>query len=435
MSIAHLGISGQSGDRVPPHDLLAEQSALGAVMLSPKAVNAVLELVRPEDFYIPKHETILTAVGALVRRGEPTDVIAVTDELTKSGELTRAGGAEYLHTLTGLVPTAANAGFYANVVAEKSDLRRMVDAGTRIVQMGYASEGDVSDLADRARREVDQIGVRRSAEVGFTSEEIFEVIDSLGNVPVQVETPWRSLNDAIGGLRPGKLYVVGARPAAGKSVVALQLATVLAARGAVAFSTLEMPRQEQQLRLIAQGAGVPFAALSGAAPLTPFLRERVAVWRAQASLRIAFDDRSSVGVQDVRSFARSVQRKHPLAGVVVDYLQLMSGDSRLPRHEQVADMSRSLKVLARELDVPVIALSQLNRNSEGRADKRPQLADLRESGAIEQDADCVILLHRDLSGSAQADDRFEMLVAKNRQGPVKIADARWDGPYVRVVDR
>lgn len=435
MSIAQLGLVDDRGSRVPPHDQLAEQSALGGVMLRASVFDDVAECVVPADFYIPKHEVIADAVWALHGRGEPIDVIAVVDALQKSGELTRAGGADYLHTLTGVPPTAANAGFYAAIVAEKAVLRRLVEAGTRIVEMGYASEGEVDDLVASARREVAQVQTGGHAEVTFTTDEIQGVLDHIGEVPDQVPTPWRELNDAIGGLRGGKLYVIAARPSAGKSVVALQLASALAARGTVAFATLEMARGEQQLRLMAQGAEVPLAALDGQAPFTEFMAGRVAIWRTQAPLSIAFDDRGGVTVHDVRAFARRVAAVKPLAGVVVDYLQLMSGDPKMPREQQVADMSRNLKTLARELDVPVIALSQLNRNSEARADKKPVLSDLRESGAIEQDCDVAILLHRDMSGDSGASDLIDMFVAKNRQGPVKLCTMRWQGPYVRVVDR
>jgi replicative DNA helicase len=405
------------------------------MLLSRQAVEEVVAVVQPRDFYIPKHEIIFDAILELLRRGDVADVITVTDELAKTGSLQRAGGAEYLHTIVGATVTSANAGYHADIVAEKAVLRRLVEAGTRIVQMGYASEGRVEDILSNAAAEVDAAAGAHAAEVRMMTDTILDTIAIVDSDDVQTTaTPWRALNNLVGGLRPGALYVVGARPGVGKTVIGLQLAVEMANHGTVAFCSLEMPEKELHVRAMSAGASVPLKELGLGKGISDEAWRRISAWRAQTQLRIAFDDRSGTSVFDVRTFARAVHRKHPLSAIVVDYLQLMTDPRDIPRWEKVGEMSRHLKILARDLNVPVIAMSQLNRGSETRADKMPQLSDLRESGSIEQDADVVVLLHRDMSGKVDASDELVMFVAKNRHGDVGQAKVRWQGEYVRALD-
>ncbi|MHB1330224.1 MAG: DnaB-like helicase C-terminal domain-containing protein, partial [Gemmatimonadales bacterium] len=278
MSIAHLGIagsqdarsSGHPSDRTPPHDLLAEQSAIGGMMLSKDATADVIESVRAIDFYIPKHEIIFDAILSLYSHGEPTDVIAVTDELTKTGELTRAGGAEYLHTLTGLVPTAANAGYYASIVAEKAVLRRLVEAGTRIVQMGYASEGEVVDLVNNAQAEI--YGVTGGVEAEdfipltvavTTAIDEIEAAKGRDGSMTGVPTGFAELDELTNGLHPGQLIIIAARPALGKSTLALDFARAASIKHDMPsiFFSLEMGRSEIAMRLLSAEASVPLQSM------------------------------------------------------------------------------------------------------------------------------------------------------------------------------
>jgi replicative DNA helicase len=261
------------------------------------------------------------------------------------------------------------------------------------------------------------------------------MLGQLTEEPDQCPTPWSSLNDIIGGLRPGGLYVVAARPSVGKSVVALQLARALTAKGSVAFSSLEMSESDVQIRAVSMDLRINLTRLIERR-LTDNdwakIRDRRAAWQ---DVPLFIDDRSGVTITDIKRFARSVHRRKPLAGLVVDYLQLMAqapGDSR-PRQEFVADMSRQLKILAMEMHIPVIALSQLNRGSTQREDKRPAISDMRESGAIEQDADVVILLHREIMGETKGD--LELLVAKNRNGSTNIAYLDFWGHYSMALDK
>ncbi|MCC6270039.1 MAG: replicative DNA helicase [Microbacteriaceae bacterium] len=454
MSIAHLGLAGEQrsmtesrqGDRTPPHDLLAEQSAIGGMLLSKDAVADVLETVRAMDFYIPKHEIIFDAILTLYSHGEPTDVIAVTDELTKSGELGRAGGAEYLHTLTGLVPTAANAGYYASIVAEKAVLRRLVEAGTRIVQMGYASEGEVVDLVNNAQAEIYGVtgGVDSEDFVPLTTavESAIDEIEAAkgrGGLMTGIPTGFEELDDLTNGLHPGQLIIVAARPALGKSTLALDFARAASIKHnmpSIVFS-LEMGRSEIAMRLLAAEASVP---LQNMRKGTVDARDWTTIAQTRGRINDAplyIDDSPNMTLVEIRAKCRRLKQKVGLKLVVIDYLQLMTSGKRVEsRQQEVSEFSRALKLLAKELQVPVIALSQLNRGPEQRSDKMPALSDLRESGSLEQDADVVILLHRE---SAYEKDNprageADFIVAKHRNGPTRTITVAFQGHFSRFRD-
>lgn len=451
MSIAYLdpvaeGREGRGGERTPPHDLLAEQSTLGGMLLSKDAVADVIETVRGVDFYIPKHEVIFEAILTLYSHGEPTDVIAVTDQLTKSGELQRAGGAEYLHTLTSLVPTAANAGFYAQIVAEKAVLRRLVEAGTRIVQMGYASEGEVVDLVNHAQAEI--YGVTRGVE----SEDYVPLVDAISTAVDEIEsargrdgemigvpTGFRELDELTNGLHPGQLVIVAARPGLGKSTLALDFARSASVKHSLPciFFSLEMGRSEIAMRLLAAESSIPMHHLrKGVMDQRDW--EKLAATRGRiADAPLYLDDSPNMTLVEIRAKCRRLSQRVGLKLVVIDYLQLMtSGKKAESRQQEVSEFSRALKLLAKELQVPVVALSQLNRGPEQRADKKPALADLRESGSLEQDADIVILLHRedayerDHPRAGEAD----LIVAKHRNGRQDTIAVSFSGAFSRFSD-
>lgn len=411
----------------------AERSVLGAMLISRDAILDVTETLNPGDFHQPAHEVIFRTITALNQAGKPADAITVTNALETSGELARCGGPAALHTMAGEVPTASSAAYYAEIVSKAAIRRRLLIAGQKIVQLAE-SGGDEETLVETARREVDQTTKNTTTTARSFGETIDEMIDTLDEAPNHHPTPWESVNGIIGGLRPGALYVVGARPSVGKSVVALQLAKGLSQYGSVAFSSLEMSTADVQMRAVSADLRIDLRRLIER-DLTPSdwnkIRDRRQSWN---QVPLFIDDQSEVSVTDIKRFARTVSRRQPLAGIVVDYLQLMTpppGDKR-PRHEFVADCSRQLKILAMDMGVPVIALSQLNRSSEQRQDKRPQLSDLRESGAVEQDADVVILLHREIMGENRGD--LEMLVAKNRHGRTDVAQLTFWGHYSRITD-
>jgi replicative DNA helicase len=456
MSIAHLGLAqdargndrseGRSTDRTPPHDLLAEQSTIGGMLLSTYAVADVLETVRAEDFYIPKHELIFQAVLSLYSHGEPTDVIAVTDELTKTGELSRAGGADYLHTLTSIVPTAANAGFYAGIVSEKAVLRRLVDAGTRIVQMGYASEGEVVELVNKAQAEVYGVtgGVEAEDYVPLTDavtmaiDEIEAAKGSDGSM-TGVPTGFADLDHLTNGLHPGQMVIIAARPALGKSTLALDFARTAAIKHELPtiFFSLEMGKSEIAMRLLSAEASVPLQAMRKGNVESRDWTTLAATRGRIADAPLYIDDSPNMSLVEIRAKCRRLKQRVGLKMVIIDYLQLMSSGKRVEsRQQEVSEFSRALKLLAKELQVPVIALSQLNRGPEQRADKKPQISDLRESGSIEQDADMVILLHRE---SAYEKDNprageADLIVAKHRNGPTDTITVGFHGHFSRFAD-
>lgn len=428
-------------DPLNPHptgyDGLAEGSALGSVMLSAVVADDVFGSVRPQDFYLPRNRLVADAMLSLLRQGQPVDVVAVSKLLGERGDLSRAGGAEYLHELCGLVVTPVNAGFHARVVVELAQRRRLYEAGLRISQMGASSEGEIRDLVDRASRELDAVTVLGTPELVMLSEALLVTVQSMTAGAARViPSPWRSLNANLGGgFRGGWLYVVGARPSIGKTAIGLQIALAMAKHGSVGISSLEMSAPELHVRAMAQGAGVSFGRLTANRVTGPDW-EQVARWRAVTPLPVLIDDRAGVSVFDIGSFARKLRRRHGMAGLVIDYLQLVSDDrSKLSRVQQITDATRALKILARDLDIPVVLLSQLNRDVEHRTIRKPQLSDLRDSGSIEQDADVVLLLHREPDPkTAQPGDVMTIFLAKNRQGRTGVVDLIWDGEHVRALD-
>lgn len=420
-------------DENPSHDAVAEQSVLGAMLQSREAIADIADILDGGDFYRPQHETIYRTILDVHAGGNPVDAITINDALSKMGEINRVGGHTYTHELVQMVHSPAAGAYYAGIVAQTATRRRLTAAGRKIQDLA-GSGGDVDELVEAARREVDQTSRATGTAVLSFGETIDTMLDSLDEEINHHPTPWAAVNDLIGGLRPGALYVVGARPSVGKSVIALNLAKGLTAYGSVAFSSLEMSNNDVQIRAVSSDLHIDVSHLIER-NLTPGdwakIRDRRAAWE---NVPLFVDDRSGVTITDIKRFARSVNRRKPLAGVVVDYLQLMSqphGDKR-PRHEFVADMSRQLKIMAMDMQIPVIALSQLNRASEQRQDKMPMLSDLRESGAVEQDADVVILLHREIMGDKR--DDLSMLVAKNRHGATGLAELTFWGHYSKALD-
>jgi replicative DNA helicase len=389
-------------DRTPPQDIPAEQSVLGGMLLSKDAIADVVEVLRPTDFYRPAHQLIYDAVLDLYARGEPADAVTVSAELTRAGQLARVGGAAYLHTLIATVPTAANAGYYAHIVAEKAILRRLVTAGTRIVQMGYqtaAGSGDligsVDDVVDRAQAEIYDVTERRTSDdyvhieslLTGTLTEIERIADS-GGVGTGIPTGFARLDEITNGLHPGQMITVAGRPGSGKSTLALDFARSAAIRyrkPTVLFS-LEMGKLELMMRLLSAEALVPLRNMrSGHMADQDWARlARRAGDLAEAPLFL--DDSPNLTMMEIRAKARRLRQRHDLQLVVIDYLQLMTSGKRVEsRQQEVSEFSRAIKLLAKELDVPVVALSQLNRGPEQRTDKRPMLADLRESGCLTAD--------------------------------------------------
>jgi len=392
VSVAEIAPRGEGFERTPPHDLAAEQCVLGGMMLSKDAIADVLDVIKAHDYYRPAHQIIHDVILDLYGRGEPADAVTVAAELTRNGDIGRMGGAPYLHTLIASVPTAANAGYYARIVRERAILRRLVEVGTRIVQLGYTGDGDADELVDRAEAEVYGVTDRRVSEDYLPLADIMpgaldeiEAIGSRGASLAGVPTGFADLDALTNGLHPGQMIVIAARPAMGKSALALDIARAASVQSgltAVLFS-LEMSRNEITMRLLSAEARVPLQAMRtgqlGEDDWTRLARRMSEV--VDAPLYI--DDSPNMSMMEIRSKCRRLKQRHDLRLVVVDYLQLMSSPKRVEnRQQEVSELSRSLKLLAKELNVPVVALAQLNRGPEMRTDKRPLLADLRESGCL-----------------------------------------------------
>jgi replicative DNA helicase len=436
----------QLDPRTPPADLAAEQAVLGAMLLSKDAIADVVESLRVEDFYRPAHGTVYSAILDLYGRGEPADAVMVAGQLTKAGEIARIGGAAYLHDLVSVVPTAANASYYAAIVAERAVLRRMVTAGTRIVQMGYAGEGDVFDLVDRAQAEVYDLTSGRTSEDYAPLSEIFdgtlneiEAIAAHNGQMVGVSTGFADLDSLTNGLHPGQLVIIAARPAIGKSTLGLDLARAASIKNgltSVIFS-LEMARNEIVMRLMSAEAQIPLAHMRSGTMSDADWQKMARKSGSIVEAPLFIDDSPNMSMMEIRAKCRRLKQKHDLRLVIVDYLQLMSSGKKVEsRQQEVAEFSRALKLLAKELEVPVIAISQLNRGPEQRQDKKPMMSDLRESGSLEQDADVVILLHREDAYEKESPRAGEadFIVAKHRNGPTATITVAFQGHYSRFVD-
>jgi replicative DNA helicase len=442
------GIAPGGYERQPPQDLAAEQSVLGGMMLSKDAIADVVEVLSPGDFYRPAHQAVYDCVLDLYGRGEPADPITVSAELERRGELGRVGGAPYLHTLIATVPTAANAGYYAEIVAEKSVLRRLVEAGTRIVQLGYngAEGAEIDEVVDRAQASIYEVTERRATEDYVSLEDLLQptmdeidAIASRGGSSLGIPTGFADLDEVTNGLHPGQMVIVAARPGVGKSTLGLDFARSCSVRHSmtsVIFS-LEMSRTEIVMRLLSAEAKIRLQDMRGGR-MTDDDWTRLARRMSEISEAPLFvDDSPNMTMMEIRAKARRLKQRNDLKLIVVDYLQLMTSGKRVEsRQQEVSEFSRQLKLLAKELEVPVIAISQLNRGPEQRTDKRPMLSDLRESGSLEQDADMVILINR--PDAWERDDpragEADLILAKHRAGPTSTITVAHQLHYSRFAD-
>jgi replicative DNA helicase len=435
-----------SDPRVAPHNLEAEQSALGGMLLSQEAVAEVVEEIAGVDFYAGKHELIYNAILNLFGRGEPTDVIAVTDELNKQGNLLKAGGSDYLHSLASYVPTAANAGYYAKIVGDKAILRRLIDAGTRIAQSGYDSQGEVEDLVNQAQAEVYKVSSQSSKEdyVGLSDSleaaiHDIELAQNRGGEMTGTPTGFTDLDAYTHGLHAGQLIIVAARPAVGKSTFALDIARNAAVRHnqATIFFSLEMGRSEIAMRMLSAESSIYLQSMRKGTISEGDWTRLAAVRGRINDAPLYIDDSPNMSLVEIRAKCRRLAQQVDLKLVVIDYIQLMSSGKKVEsRQQEVSEFSRALKLLAKELGLPVVALSQLSRQAEQSKDKRPELSHLRESGSLEQDADVVVLLHRE--GIYERDHpragEADLILAKQRNGPTGTVTVAFHGQYSRFVN-
>jgi replicative DNA helicase len=437
----------ESGGRVPPHNLQAEESLLGAMLLSRDAIASAVELCGPDDFYKPAHGHVYEAVCSLYGQGEPADPVTVADELRRANLLDAIGGPATLISLQANTPATANAGRYARIVEEHALLRRLIGVANEIAELGYAVPEDVEAVVDRAESLVFSVAERRVADtlkplhaLLLESLDRLEALYDRGQSITGVPTGYIDLDERLSGLQPSNLIIVGARPAMGKTSFALGIAAhaAMEAHVPVLVFSLEMSHAEITSRLLCAEARVDATRVRNGRLLdTDWPKISHAISRL-GEAPIYIDDNPNLTVMEIRAKARRLKsRLGALGCIVVDYLQLMSGRHNAEnRQVEVSEISRGLKILARELEVPVIALSQLSRNLEARADKRPVLADLRESGSLEQDADVVMFLYRDEVYNSDSPDRgtAEVIVSKHRNGPTGKTQLAFLDHYTRFAN-
>lgn len=417
-------------ERIPPQNLVAEQSVLGSMLLDKNAAVRAIEMLVPDCFYRDAHKFIFEAVINLFDRGEPIDLVTVTEELKKAGKLDAVGGSIYVADLLNSVPTAANIEYYAKIVEEKYLLRRLIDSGTKIVGEAFSDPENVDTVLDEAEKSIFDIALKRNREgfhkIDSVIKRVLDKIDSLyGKKQAITGTPtgFADLDQITAGFQNSDLIIVAARPSVGKTALALNIAQEVTIRHKVpvAIFSLEMSKEQLAQRMLCSEAEVDAQRLKTASLSDTGWKKLTRALGKLSEAPLYIDDTSSLTATEIRAKARRLKIERGLGLVIVDYLQLMRGRNRIEnRVQEISDIARSLKTLARELEVPVLALSQLSRAVEQRPDRIPRLSDLRESGEIEQTADLVLFIHREDYYNPQSErgNIAEIIIAKQRNGPV-----------------
>ncbi|MGH7788992.1 MAG: replicative DNA helicase [Candidatus Binatia bacterium] len=440
--------AGESIRKVPPHSIEAEESVLGGILLDNNALDRAVELIIPEDFYREAHRKIFRAALDLSERHEPVDLVTLSDALRSRNELQDVGGASYLAELVERVPTAANVGYYAKIVKDKGILRALIQTTTEIAMRSYEAPTQVEHFLDEAEHQIFQLSERKARPSFFRVRDI--IVESMKAVEqlyerqelvTGVPTGFVDMDKKTAGLQPSDLIIVAGRPSMGKTAFALNIAqyAALQSKIGVAVFSLEMSKEQLVFRLLCSEARVDQSKVrAGYAAQRDYPKLAIAAERLSEA-PIYIDDTPALSVLELRAKARRLKRERDanLGLIIVDYLQLMRGISSDSREQEISSISRSLKALAKELSLPVIALSQLNRQVESRADKRPVMADLRESGAIEQDADVIMFLYRpSVYDPKNADEHdAEVIIGKQRNGPTGTVNLTFFSEYTRFENR
>lgn len=435
-------------DRVPPHNNEAEQSVIGAIFLEPQALITAAEALIPEDFYRIAHQKIFSTMLSLSDKGEPIDIVTVTEELTAKKELEDIGGIAYLTEIANSVPTAANIMHYAKIVEEKSLLRRLIRVATQIVEDGFTREDEVEALLSEAEKNMMEVSNRKNAgDFKHIKDVLVQTYDNIEQLHSQqgevtgIPTGFTDLDKVTAGFQRNDLIIVAARPSVGKTAFALNIAQNVATKTTenVAIFSLEMGADQLVSRILCAEGNIDAQVLRTGTLQAEDWRKLTMAMGSLSNAGIFIDDSSGIRVNEIRSKCRRLQQEHGLGMVIIDYLQLIQGSGRSGenRQQEVSEISRSLKGLARELKIPVIALSQLSRGVEQRQDKCPMMSDLRESGSIEQDADIVSFLYREdyYDKETENENMIEIIIAKQRNGPtgtVTLAFAKEYNKFLNV---
>lgn len=442
-------------DRVPPQNIEAEQSVLGAMLIEKEAIPKVMEILRDTDFYREAHRVIFNAMLELYNKNEAVDMITVTEILKRDNKLEDVGGIAYVTSLANAVPTAANVTYHASIIEEKSILRQLVSVSTQIASMGYEANDDVKNIIDSAESKILEISNRKKTadftpinEIVLDSFKSIEALMGNKNGLTGLPTGFEDLDNLTSGLHGSDFIILAARPSMGKTAFALNVVQNVAIRAAkkvgeapktVAFFSLEMSKEQLVQRMLCAEANIDSQRLRIGELRDEDWAMLINTADTLSSANIYIDDTAGITAMDMRSRARRLKAEHGLDLIVVDYLQLMQGSGKKnnsgDRQQEVSEISRSLKALARELDVPVIALSQLSRSVEARQVKRPMLSDLRESGSLEQDADIVAFLYREDYYNPETENKniTELIIAKHRNGPVDTVNLFFHKQYTKFV--
>ncbi|MEG6574284.1 MAG: replicative DNA helicase [Caldibacillus debilis] len=434
-------------DRTPPQNIEAEQAVLGAIFLEPESIHIAAERLLPEDFYRTAHQIIFQTMLKLHDQGKAVDIITVTEELAAAKQLEAAGGVSYLTDLAASVPTAANIDYYAGIVQEKSLLRRLIRAASTIAQEGYTREDDVEDLLADAERRILEVSQRRNVGSFQNIRDVlvrtYDKIEKLHNRKgdiTGIPTGFIELDRMTAGLQKNDLIIVAARPSVGKTAFALNIAQNVATKTDenVAIFSLEMGAEQLVMRMLCSEGNINSQNLRTGRLTDEDWKKLTMAMGSLSNAGIFIDDTPAIRVSEIRAKCRRLKQEHGLGLVIIDYLQLIQGSGRVKenRQQEVSEISRSLKALARELEVPVIALSQLSRGVEQRQDKRPMMSDIRESGSIEQDADIVAFLYRDDYYNKDSENKniIEIIIAKQRNGPVGTIQLAFAKEYNKFVN-
>ncbi len=433
--------------RIPPHSVESEQSILGSILLDKEAIITVLETIKLEDFYKEAHKVIYECMVKLNNKGEPIDLITLTEELKKQNQLEDVGGVSYITSLSTIVPTTSNVKYYADIVKEKSVLRKLIKVSNDILNLGYDSSIKVEDILEKAEKQIFDISQEKSSEdfqpINSVLMDTYDMIEKLYNNKQDITgitTGFKDLNKKTNGLQRTDLILVAARPAMGKTAFALNLVqnAALKANASVAVFSLEMSKEQLVQRMLSSQSHVELKKIK-----TGNLDENdwpriVDAMSVLSNSNIYIDDTPGIKIGELRSKCRKLKIEKGLDLILIDYLQLMEGDGgNESRQQEISKISRSLKIIAKELNCPVVALSQLSRAPEQRSDHRPMLADLRESGAIEQDADIVMFLYRDeyYHPDSERKNIGEIIIAKNRHGETGSVELVWLGEIQKFANK
>ncbi|SMC91984.1 replicative DNA helicase [Sporomusa malonica] len=436
-------------DRVPPQNVEAEQSVLGAMMIEREAISKVCEIIRPEDFYREAHRLIYNAMMELFNKNDAVDLVTVVEVLRRDEKLEPAGGIAYVSALANSVPTAANVMYHARIVEEKALLRNLINTATHVAGMGYEANETVAVIMDKAEKMILEVSQRKAGqEFASIKNIIFDVFDKVSELYSSkggitgLSTGFKDLDKLTSGLQPSDLILIAARPSMGKTAFVLNIAQNIAIKekSSVAFFSLEMSKEQLVQRMLCAEAPIDAQRLRIGELENNDWDKLVRAADRLAAAPIFIDDTAGITVMEMRSKARRLKIEHDLKLIIIDYLQLMQGSAGSSRSEnrqqEISEISRSLKALARELKVPVIALSQLSRGVESRQVKKPMLSDLRESGSLEQDADIVAFIYREdyYEPETERKNITDIIVAKHRNGPVDSVQLFFHKQFTKFSD-